>query len=182
MLERVSALAAAHPYKSDVLKIAEHRGFSLTQASGLSKDFQKKLSPVVGALPKKIGVAVEHEGRTLLRTGPEQLWIIGPEADDVAKKLHGLCAVVPLSHSRTRILIEGGPARDVLAKGMAIDFHPKVFTPGMFAMTGLHHMPVLVHCVDENRFHLYAMRTFAMTVWEWLTDAALVFSGTPATP
>jgi len=175
MLERVSALASAHPYKSDVLKIEEHRGFSLTQASGLSKDFQKKLSAVVGPLPKKAGVAGEHDGLTLLRTGPEQVWIIGPETGVIAKKLHGLCAVVPLSHSRTRILVEGAPAREVLAKGIAIDFHPDVFKPGMFAMTGVHHMPVLVHCVDENSFHLYAMRTFAMTVWEWLTDAALGF-------
>jgi heterotetrameric sarcosine oxidase gamma subunit len=42
-------------------------------------------------------------------------------------------------------------------------------------MTGLHHTPVLLHCTAEQRFELYAMRTFAMNVWEWLEDAALEF-------
>jgi sarcosine oxidase subunit gamma len=63
----------------------------------------------------------------------------------------------------------------VLAKGLPIDLHPTVFTPGTFAMTGLHHTPVLLHCVSENHFELYAMRTFALDAWEWLEDAALEF-------
>ena len=49
------------------------------------------------------------------------------------------------------------------------------FTHLFNAMTGLHHTPVLLHCVSENRFELYAMRTFAFDVWEWLEDAALEF-------
>ena len=35
--------------------------------------------------------------------------------------------------------------------------------------------PILLHCTAEQRFELYAMRTFAMNVWEWLEDAALEF-------
>jgi len=45
----------------------------------------------------------------------------------------------------------------------------------MFAMTGIHHTPVLVHCVSDNRFEIYALRTFALSVHDWLTDAALEF-------
>lgn len=171
MLERKSALASAAPYRSDALQMGEVRGFSLTQAAGLGK----KITPVAGKLPPKIGKAVESEGRTILRIGPEQFWFVGPESDDLPRKLQGLCAVTPLSHSRTRIFLEGTPSRDVLAKGIPLDFHESVFKPGQFAMTGLHHMPVLLHCVSENRFELYAMRTFAMSVWDWLTDAALEY-------
>jgi heterotetrameric sarcosine oxidase gamma subunit len=61
-------------------------------------------------------------------------------------------------------------------KGIAIDFHPAVFTPGTFAMTGVHHMPLLVHCTGENSFHIYAMRSFAMSMWEWFSDAAAEFA------
>lgn len=172
MLERRSALAAAKPYTSSVLDIREAPGFTLTQAAGLDGGFEARLREVIGELPVRVGKAVETDGRTVMRIGPAQFWIIAPQAED----LTGMGALTPLSSSRARILIAGAPARDVLAKGMALDFHPGTFTPGTFAMTGLHHTPVLVHCIGEDSFHLYALRTFAMSVWDWLTDAALEFS------
>ena len=176
MLERRSALANVKPYASSALQMGEARGFSLTQAAGLGKSFEKTITPITGDLPPDMGIAVESQGRTVMRVGPRQFWFVGPEEDDdFATKLGPLCAVTPLSHSRTRIFLKGTPARDVLAKGIPLDFHKSVFTPGMFAMTGLHHTPVLVHCTGANRFELYALRTFAVTVWEWLTDAALEY-------
>lgn len=175
MLERLSALASARPYTSSTLTITERPGFTLTQVSGLDDGLGEKLSSVVGALPEKVGVANHNDARTILRIGPAQFWIVGPEADDAASRLSGLCAVTPLTHSRTRIALDGVPARAVLAKLMPLDFHPAVFTPGTFALTGLHHTPVTLHCTGENTFDLYAMRTFALNVWEVVTDAALEF-------
>jgi sarcosine oxidase subunit gamma len=176
MLEVKSPLARVKPYQSDALKIFEAPDFSLTQAAGFDKRFEKAVTPIAGKLPSKIGVTLESEGRTIFRNGPLQFWFIGPESDDLATKLGPLCIVTPLNHSRTRVTLEGPPARDVLAKGIARDFHEDAFTPGMFAMTGLHHTPVLVHCVSQDRFNLYVMRTFAVTLWDWLTDAALEFA------
>ncbi len=172
MLDRRSALASAKPYTSSVLQIGEAHGFSLLQVAGLAK----AISPITGKLPVKVGLAVTSEGRTLMRTGPNQFWIIGPEVDDIETKLPEIAIITPLSHSRTRIVIEGEPARNVLAKGVPLDFHHSAFKSGTFAMTGLHHTPVLVHCVGENRFEIYALRTFAVSVYEWLTDAALEFA------
>lgn len=176
MLERRSALATAKPYRSSVLAMGEARGFSLTQAAGTSPDFESALEPVVGSLPPAVGLAHQAEGRTAMRVGPNQFWFVGREGDDLPLKLTGLCAVTPLSHSRTRVFLEGAPARSVLAKGIPLDFHPLEFTPGKFAMTGLHHTPVLVHCVSPDRFEVYVMRTFALDIWEWLVDAALEFA------
>ena len=99
--------------------------------------------------------------RTIFRIGPAQFWIVGPETDDAASRLHGQCAVTPLSSSRVRIALEGAPAREVLAKLMPVDFHPSVFTPGTVALTGIHHTPVTVHCTGETAFDIYAMRSFA---------------------
>lgn len=175
MLERLSALAAARPFKSSTLAIAERPGFTLTQVGGLDGGFGETLSSVVGALPEKVGVAHQNDARTILRIGPAQFWIVGPEADDTASRLQGLCAVTPLTHSRTRIALDGAPVRAVLSKLMPLDFHPAVFTPGTFALTGLHHTPVTLHCTAENTFDLYIMRTFALNVWEVVTDAALEF-------
>lgn len=39
-------------------------------------------------------------------------------------------------------------------KGLPIDLHESAFTPGKFAMTGLHHTPVLLHCTAAERFEL----------------------------
>ena len=175
MLERVSALAAAPPYKSSVLEIYEARGFTLTQVAGLDDGFEDKLAAMVGAIPSKVGTVAEHEGRGIMRIGPAQFWIIAPDTDDIAGQLQGHCAVTPLSHGRTRIRLDGAPARDVLAKLMPLDFHATVFTPGSFAMTGIHHTPVTVHCLGENRFDLYVLRTFALNVWEVITDAGLEY-------
>ena len=172
MLDRRSALASVNPYTSLVLQIGEARGFSLLQVAGSSK----ALTPITGKLPSKVGVALHSDGRTLMRTGANQFWIVGSETDDLATKLRDLAILTPLSHSRTRIFIEGAPARDVLAKGIPLDFHISAFKPSMFAMTGIHHTPVLVHCISDNRFEIYALRTFAVSVWDWLTDAALEFA------
>lgn len=175
MLERVSALTSAKPYKSDVLTIEESRGFTLTQVAGWDAGFEPKLEAIAGTLPGNVGPGVERDGRIIMRVGPSQFWIIAPEADDLAVKLAGLCAVTPLGNSRVRIRLDGLPVRDVLSKLMPVDFHPAVFTPGTFAMTGIHHTPVTVHCVGGNRFDLYALRTFALNVWEVITDAALEY-------
>jgi sarcosine oxidase subunit gamma len=176
MLERISALASARPYRSGSLSIAERRGFSLIQVAALDDGFEQKLMDALGAVPEKVGIATEHDGRTIMRVGPQQFWIMGPENDGIARALAGQCAVTPLSNSRTRIALDGEPARDVLSKLVFIDLHPRVFTPGTFAMTGMHHTPVTVHCTGETSFDIYAMRTFAMNVWEVITDAALEYA------
>ncbi len=174
MLERRSALATAHPFAWAALTLGEVRNFTLTQVAGFG-GFEADVSAIAGALPPANDRAIESNGRTVFRTGPQTFWFVGPEKDDLAAKLAGKAIVTPLSSSRTRISIEGRAARDVLRKGLPIDLHESVFTPGKFAMTGLHHTPVLLHCTAPQRFELYAMRTFALNVWEWLEDAALEF-------
>ncbi len=175
MLERRSALAAAHPFSWAALTLGEVRGFTLTQVAVFDKTAEAAVAAATGALPQENARAIESSGRTIFRTGPLAFWCVGPENDDLAAALQGKAIVTPLSHSRTRISIEGVAARKVLAKGLPIDLHASVFTPGTFAMTGLHHTPVLLHCTAESRFELYAMRTFALDAWEWLEDAALEF-------
>jgi sarcosine oxidase subunit gamma len=138
-------------------------------------NFAADIAAIVGALPQGNDQAVESNGRIIFKTGPQSFWFVGPENDDLAAKLVGKAIVTPLSSSRTRISIEGRAARDVLRKGIPIDLHESVFGAGRFAMTGVHHTPVLLHCTGAQRFELYAMRTFALNVWEWLEDAALEF-------
>jgi sarcosine oxidase subunit gamma len=191
MLERQSALASAlnRGGRDGVggarrLRLGEVRGWSLVQiaafASTLSELEQAVKSFLGTVLPTSIGEVVTDGARRLMKTGPEQFWIVGPAADDLAEGLQAavvatIGAVTPLSHSRTRIFVDGDGARELLAKGIPLDLHPAIFRVDQFALTGLHHTPVLLHRSDENRYEIYAMRTFALSIWEWLTDAALPF-------
>ena len=166
MLDRHSALENAKPYLGQGLTIVEAPDFVLTQYAGSEKELKKAL----GKIPARVGVALANEGQIQFRISGMQIWALGePMAAEG-------CYITPLTSSRTRIAIVGAPVRVVLAKLTAIDFHSKLFKPGMFAQTGIHHTPVLIHCTGQNAFHIYAMRTFALSVWETVTDAALEFA------
>ena len=162
MLERASALSGTATFIGEGIRVAEAAEFMLTQAAGDSKTLKKCFREI----PKTVGMAVDYAGKTIMRIGPHQLWIVGSPPEQ-----HEGLFFTPLSSSRTRMLIEGQRSRDVLAKCAAIDFHDKVFTPGQFVMTGIHHMPVLIHCVEPDSFHVYGLRTFALSLWEVLVDA-----------
>lgn len=191
-LSRQSALAAAlrQPGRSGsdgnrALRLGEVRGWNLAQVAAFAStaaELERVVSAALGvaSLPDKAGMVGEAGARRIFRTGPEQFWITAPSPDNLTSRLQEVVpatmgAVTSLSHSRTRIFIEGEPAREVLARSIPLDFHPAAFVIGQFALTGIHHTPVLVHRSGEQRYEIYAMRTFALSVWEWLSDAALPF-------
>ena len=187
MLKRVSALASAKPFSGKGLTISEVPDFTLTQYAGTEKELKKAL----GKIPARVGVAQDG----LLRISPNQLLVIHsfvrhsresgnptsllePKLDSRFRGNDGQTGVfvTQLSSIRTRIALLGDNARAVLAKLTAIDFHPKQFKNDMFVQTSIHHTPVLIHCLEEKAFHIYAMRTFALSVWDAVTDAALEFA------
>lgn len=198
MLERQSALAGVlsaggrdGAAGGRACRIGEREIGSLFQVAGFTHTkvaVDKVLTAVLGKKPPaNIGTAVLADGRTIFRTGPEQHWIAGPQRDDLEAKLMAtlppvLSAVTDLSHSRSRIFIEGPAAREVLSRGIALDLHPAQFGPGRFALTGLHHTPVLLYRATADDYEIWAMRTFAHTVWDWLADAALPFGYDIAPP
>ncbi|HUL05568.1 MAG TPA: sarcosine oxidase subunit gamma family protein [Candidatus Acidoferrum sp.] len=167
-------------------RLGELRGQVLLQVAGFPAtiaEVERALLPVLGvALPQTLRDTVAVGGGRVFRTGPEQFWIVGPsnDGDGAEAQLRqvipaAIGAVTSLSHSRTRIVIDGACARDVLRKAIPLDFDPDVFRVGEAALTGLHHTPILIHRAGADRYELYAMRSFALSVWEWLTDAALEY-------
>jgi sarcosine oxidase subunit gamma len=115
-----------------------------------------------------------------MKIGAQQFWITAPDADDPSAALRAAVppevgSVTQLSHSRTILFVEGSECWRLLSKGVALDLHPDEFCVDVFAVTGLHHIPVLLHRSGKYRYEVYAMRTFALALWEWLTDAALPF-------
>ena len=191
-LPRQSALASAlrQPGRTGsdgtrALRLGEVRGSSLVQVAAFAATasaLERLIAAALGVatVPEKIGTAGEAGARRIFRTGPEQFWVTAPIADNLAARLQeavpaAMGSVTSLSHSRTRIFVEGGPACEVLARSIPLDFDPSVFAIGQFALTGIHHTPVMVHRAGESRFEIYPIRKFALSIWEWLTDTSLVF-------
>jgi len=87
---------------------------------------------------------------------------IGPE----------LGAVTDLSHARIAIRVSGPKAAWVLAKGLALDLDPAAFPPMKVAQSAIHEVGVIVRRLSADSFDLYVYRGFALSFWEWLTEAA----------
>lgn len=184
MLERRCALttldlSASQGETEPPLKIGEVRGCALLQAVAFAdtvEALERAVRFVLGVdLPKCMGVSVSNGDYRAFKVGPEHFWIAGPE-DTSAASLRGavlpdIGSVTSLSHGRARLFIEGTAAREVLSKGIALDLHPEVFQVDACALTELQHTPVLLHRTGQDRYELYVLRTYAIWIWEWLTDA-----------
>ncbi len=91
--------------------------------------------------------------------------------------VHQHASVVDVSDARTVLQIIGTAARDTLAKGCALDLHPRAFAFGDVAQTMLAKAAVILHQTsDENDeegpvFDIYVPRSFSDYLWRWLTDS-----------
>ena len=167
--------------------IGEVRGWNLVQVtsfaetrSDLCNIFRREFDT---ELPTKMGHVTRAGARRLLKTGSDRYWIITPGDEDLSRALHGVVGtdvgvVTSLSHSRSCFFIDGTAARRILSSGISLDLHPKAFGIDSFALTELHHTPVMLHRVAENCYHLFPLRTYAFWVWGWLSDAVLPFTYT----
>jgi len=161
MLEARSPLAGEAPLEFAGITLREAPGFTLIQYAGAERALTRELGvdPQFGKLEKA-------EGRSFIRVAPHQIWVIGKELETRQ------CFATPLSSGRARFSLEGEKARLLLAACAPVDFSRGAFGTGSYAMTGIHHTPVLVLCTGPEAFHLYVMRSFALSVWETLVDAA----------
>ena len=106
-------------------------------------------------------------------SGPDQ-WLAyrhpasGLEAA-LLKPLAGLAAIVDQSHGRTILRVTGPRVRDALAKGLAIDLHPREFRTGYAAVTAVAHIAVHFWQTDDRpTYELAVPRGFALSFWHWL--------------
>lgn len=113
------------------------------------------------------------EGK-LLKLGPTEWLMIAESATvwSVNMTIPG-GTLTDVSHARIAVHISGEKSRDMLAKGCAIDLHPRRFPPGTCIQTGIAKINVILHRPQEDDgFILYAARSYAGSFWHWLADAA----------
>lgn len=107
----------------------------------------------------------------VLREGPSRLFEL-----QLRSSLADVASVTDQSDGRTIVRISGPRARDTLAKGVHIDLHPSVFRPGDTAISIVSNIGVQFWQIDPAPTYEFAMfRSFAVSFWEWLVDAAAEF-------
>lgn len=113
--------------------------------------------------------------------GPDE-WLIVTRAErvsglgsELAEALAGFHAAVnDVSGGNIELLVSGVHARTVLAKGCALDLHPREFAPGQCAQTGLGRAAVLLAAAggDPPTYAIVVRRSFSDYLRRWLANAA----------
>lgn len=110
-------------------------------------------------------------------TGPGQWLAVSSTGSGVLdvllrERLRGLASVAAQGDGRVVLWLGGPHARDVLAKGIGIDLHPRAFRPGDTAITLAGHIGVqLWQLDDEPSYELAAFRGYAGSFYGWLVSA-----------
>jgi sarcosine oxidase subunit gamma len=152
---------------------------SLTARRGEAQRLGNAVRSAYGVvLPVGPTVASGH-GVSFMGTAPGQ-WLAvsetlanGAPAVDLASKLAGLASITDQSDGRAVVRISGPRARDVLAKGLPIDLHPKAFRPGDAATSVVSLIGVQLWQVDDApTYDLAVFRGYAGSFWHWLTASA----------
>ena len=97
-------------------------------------------------------------------------------AGDLAQRLGDLASISDQSGGRTVLRLSGPRARDVLAKGLPIDLHPRAFGPGSAATSTISLMGVQLWQVDDApTYDIALFRSLSASFWRWLTASAAEF-------
>ena len=132
-------------------------------------------------LPMNASIYAKNADTTVIWLGPDE-WLVtgtamaGPELEVRIREAvgpHG-GAAIDVSGQRTTLRLSGPHCRDVLAKGCALDLHPRTFSEGTAAETTLGQAGVILLAVDGSGtdYRILIRSSFARYLADWLLDAA----------
>ena len=134
--------------------------------------------PAFGAsFPTTPTIAAGNE-LAFIWSGPGHWLALGPQATEPAEASLGAvfsthASVFDQSGSRVLLELRGPRVRDVLAKGVSIDLHPRSFRTGDVAVTTASHFAVhLWQVADDPVYRLLVVRTYFDSLWRWLAASA----------
>jgi sarcosine oxidase subunit gamma len=142
-----------------------------------------RVQDALGLELPEMGRAAVAGGIVAYRLGPDEGWIAsdGPAAELEAKLREALgpevhAAVTEIGEGWAQIEVSGPRARDLLAKGCPLDFHPSGFAVGEVKQSLMAKADCVYRLVadgdDGPVFELTVRRSFADYAWRWLHDAA----------
>lgn len=157
-----------------------HDGKIILQGSPTDEGFTAAAYEVLElGLPQPMA-SVARPGLGVLALGPREWLVVTPEGSegDLYQRLqrilsphsHGLAIA---SDALVVITVAGPKARDVLAAGCALDFHPRVFQNGKVVRTLLARTSVVVHRAADHAYDLYIGRSYANYLASWILSLKL---------
>ena len=129
------------------------------------------------ALPQQPKVAQGNEF-AFVWSGPAQWLALGPPQAQPIESVLGAAlgahaSIFDQSGSRRLLELRGARVRDVLAKGMSVDLHPRAFRTGDVAVTTASHLAVhLWQVADDPVYRLLVVHTYFDSLWRWLASSA----------
>jgi sarcosine oxidase, subunit gamma len=136
----------------------------------------RRVAEQLGAqLPSQPCTSLRAAGCELLWLGPDE-WLLLTEAhleSQLRQAVEGEhAAITDVSAQRTLLSLTGPAARELLAKGCSIDFHPSVSPAGTCVQTLLAQTGIIIVVRDEQDYLLLVRQSFADYLAAWLIDAA----------
>lgn len=181
-LKPSSAFSHLEPSSSPGLAIEPRE--NLTMASfaagkGRVQALMAAIREVYGVELPRRPERVVGNGIAFVWLGPDQ-WLAVAERTsgrdlevELKQRIQGLASVVDQSDGRVVVRISGARARDVLAKGVPIDLHPRAFGVNAVAITHASHIGVIMWQLDDApTFELAMFRSYADSFAHWLLEAA----------
>jgi len=154
-----------------------HRAIINIRGDAFNAAFSAAVKTATGAdLPIVANTVTAADDLRILWLGPDEWWVVAPNEkrveliDRLRRAFAGQhTAVTDVSESRTVIAISGPAARDVLARGISLDLHPRAFGPGQCAQTGMSKANVLLHQIDNQpSYEITILKSFGDYLWRWI--------------
>lgn len=170
------------------LTVAEQPGSTLLHLEGARQgtELGSVLSTLGLADIPAVGASGGRDGASLLGIGPS-IWLLVMEPGTALPSTFAVAgpvgsafvAAVDVSNAYTRIAITGPKADELLAKGCAIDLHPRRFPPDACAVAALAGMRCIIWHVAQEAFEILVGRSYAVSLWEWLRDVTAEYDAHP---
>lgn len=181
----VDAVAGRYGARSDApdgVQLSVRNGLAVAMVAarnGKRAHVEEALEKVAGGRPPAGPKCIVQGEVVLIGIAPEQ-WLAVAEGTrasgfitSLTEALGDTASVTDHSSARTVIRIAGKRARDTLAKGCAIDLHPRAFTAGSAATTRFAHIGGILWQPEPAQAYDIAVPTsLARSFWSWLTASA----------
>ncbi|MGH8130292.1 MAG: sarcosine oxidase subunit gamma [Steroidobacteraceae bacterium] len=176
---------------SDAIRIEPLPFRSVVNLRGrVTEEFSAAIEAATGvALPLEPNRWLGDGHHAAIWLGPDEWLLVAPdgEADMIERSIRAArpngrwLSLVDVSHNYTSMLLSGPCVRDLLAKGCALDLHPRVFVSGDCAQTLLAKTRVFLCALDDATvIEVFIGNSFSPYTVQWLLDASAEFQAAEA--
>ena len=134
------------------------------------------------ALPREPNTVGFADGERALWLGPDEWLLVSESRVPEVANSNGSVTVTDVSHGRAVLRVSGPDVRSALAKGCALDLHPRVFGVNHCAQTAIAKVSVILDHVRPDVFDIYCPRSYAGSFWHWISDACSEYRYTVSAP